>query len=152
MLFTQAFLAFAATAIAAPAGSKLMTVEGETWTIENMKRICNEEDTSCTWNFAINTHAEGVEPTDAEYIVEASGGLPASRAIGGTSEFGIFTVTSTWSDWQGDESLGWTTMSVIDKERGVLVYPAYTDEQLASGEVVEPDQSYIPEPIPFKGF
>ncbi|KAH7310599.1 hypothetical protein B0I35DRAFT_412091 [Stachybotrys elegans] len=145
MLFTQSLVAaFASIALAAP--TRLMTVDEE-WTIESLQRVCDEQDTQCTWTFTINTNTEGVEPTSVEYIVEASGETPASQAIGGPSEFGVFTVTSTWSDVFGIED-AWTTMSVIDFERGILVYPAYLDRQVAGGEVVEPDQVYIPEPIP----
>ncbi|KEY71774.1 hypothetical protein S7711_06529 [Stachybotrys chartarum IBT 7711] len=147
MHFLQSILvsmSLATTAFSAPA--RLMSL-AEEWTIESLSRTCNEEDTSCTWTFSINTHADGVEPTDVVYVVNATASAPASRAIGGPSSHGIFTVTSTWSDYFGIED-AWTTMSVIDYERGVLVYPAYLDTQLAGGEVVEPDQTYVVESIP----
>ncbi|CAH0003457.1 unnamed protein product [Clonostachys byssicola] len=120
---------------------------GEEWTIESMKRVCNDNDTSCTWTFRINTHAEGIKPTAVEYIVESANNTTASRSIGGPSKFGIFTVTSTWRDYFGLEG-AWTTLSVIDYGRKVLVYPAYTDKQVQGGEVVKPDQVYVPENVP----
>lgn len=144
MYFSTFLTLTAATALAAPA--RFMPLANEEWTIENMKRVCDDADTKCTWTFSVNTHTEGVDPTDVEYIVEASGGAPASQAIGGPSEFGVFTVTSTWSDYFGLPD-AWTTLSVIDYERGVLVHPAYKDVLVAGGEVVEPDQTYVPEAI-----
>jgi hypothetical protein len=148
MHFIQAIYvgaALASTALAAP--TMFMTVTAEEWTIESVKRDCGDDDKSCVWNFSINTHAADAEPTAVKYVVNATDAAPASRATGGPSEFGVFTVTSTWSDYFGEEE-AWTTLSVIDYDRGVLVYPAYKDKQLADGATVEPDQSYTPENLP----
>ncbi|CAI6088517.1 unnamed protein product [Clonostachys chloroleuca] len=119
----------------------------EEWTIESMQRVCNDNDTSCTWTFRVNTHAEGIKPTSVEYIVKSTNNTTASRSIGGPSKFGIFTVTSTWRDYFGLEG-AWTTLSVIDYGRRLLVYPAYTDKQVEDGDVVKPDQVYVPENVP----
>lgn len=145
MHFSTLFIFTAVTALAAPA--RFMSLSSEEWTIENMARACNEADTECTWTFSVNTNAEGTEPTDVKYLVKANDGAPASRAIGGPSEFGIFTVASTWSDSFGIPN-AWTTLSIIDYERGILVYPAYRDIVLENGGIVEPDQAYIPQAIP----
>ena len=138
-------LGFTATALAAPA--RFMPLAAEEWTIESLKRVCDDDDTTCKWTFSVNTHAEDVEPTEVTYVVNATDDTVASRAIGGPVEASIFTITSTWTDYFGIEE-AWTTLSVIDYERGVLVYPAYKDKQLEDGEVVEPDQTYVPENIP----
>lgn len=135
----------AAVALATPARS--MPLAAEEWTIASLKRVCNEQDTTCTWTFHVDTHAEDVEPTAVEYVVNGTDSTAASHAIGGPQKFGIFTVTSTWTDYFGFQE-AWTTLSVIDYARGVLVYPAYKDTVLAGEEVVVPDQTYVPEAIP----
>lgn len=135
----------AATPASAPAATptSLKPVFSEAWTIEDLKRVCDDADTKCTWTFSLNTQTEGVEPTDIEYIVEASRGAPASRAIGGPSQFGPFTVTSTWTDvFKVPDA--WTTLSIIHSEKKLLVTPAYKDTLLQEGEVVERDQTHIP--------
>lgn len=134
-------------ATAASAMPRSPPLAGEKWTIESMRRLCNGNDTSCTWTFRINTHGEHADPTPAEYTVNSSSSAPASRAVGGPSIFGAFTVTSTWREVHGSED-AWTTLSVVDYGRGVLVYPAYKDKQIRGGEVVQPDQAYVPETIP----
>jgi hypothetical protein len=131
----------ASTTAATPTNPK--PVFSEAWVIENLKRVCDDADTKCTWTFSVNTQTEGVEPTDIEYIVEASRGAPASRAIGGPSQFGPFTVTSTWTDGFGVPD-AWTTLSIIHDEKKILVTPAYKDTLLQGGKVVEPDQTHIP--------
>ena len=113
------------------------------WIIEDLKRVCDDADTKCTWTFSVNTQTEGVEATDVEYIVEASRGTPASRAVGGPSQFGPFSVTSTWTDVFGVPD-AWTTLSIIHSVKKILVTPAYKDTLLQDGEVVEPDQTHIP--------
>jgi hypothetical protein len=139
-------LAFATAALAAPA--RFMPLANEEWTIENMQRRCTVTPRNeCVWTFKINQHKEGVAPTDVRYVVNGTSAVLPSRSVGGPSKHGIFTVTSTWSDYFGVEN-AWTTMSVIDYKRGVLIYPAYTDKQLAGGKVVKPDQTYVPESIP----
>lgn len=146
MHFSTLLTTFAATAIAAPA--RFMPQTGEQWTIESLQRRCTlQPRNECVWTFRVNTHAEDVEPTEVRYIVNGTDDTLPSRAVGGPSDFGIFTVTSTWTDYFGIED-AWTTLSVIDYERGVLVYPAYTDKQLAGGPIVKPDQTYVPEAIP----
>lgn len=135
-------LSASSVALAAPVGSKSMMADVTEWTIENMKRVCNKDDTACKWTFGINT-GEG-DATPCTYIVK---GDPASRANGGPSQCGDFTITSGWSGQFGEEN-GFTTLSVVDEENRLIIYPAYTDKQLEDGKVVKPDQSYAPASIP----
>ncbi|KAI5864287.1 hypothetical protein GGS23DRAFT_563690 [Durotheca rogersii] len=111
------------------------------WTIQSLSRTCDEGDKTCQWEFGINTGEDRVAPVHVKYIVDATKAAPASRAAGGPQTFGKFTVTSTWSGQFG-EGLGFTTLSIVDYAKKLIVYPAYTDGQLASGAVVTPDQSY----------
>ncbi|KAI0884671.1 uncharacterized protein GGS22DRAFT_145568 [Annulohypoxylon maeteangense] len=118
------------------------------WTIESLKRTCDDGDKTCVWTFNINTGEEGVSATSVDsYTVNATDSAPASRAIGQAQKFGNFTVTSTWSGQFG-EGEGFTTMSVIDYAKGLIVYPAYKDTQLVNGQVVSPDQSYPVQNLP----
>ncbi|KAL2869116.1 uncharacterized protein BJX67DRAFT_379592 [Aspergillus lucknowensis] len=129
-------------ALAAPTPAKSMMVANTEWTIENMKRVCNDDDTECTWTFGINTGSGNA--TDCTYVVE---GRPASEANGGPSECTPYTITSGWSDQFGPEN-GFTTLSVVNEETRQIIWPAYTDVQLDGGEVVTPDQSYAPAALP----
>ncbi|KAI1461166.1 hypothetical protein F4805DRAFT_315731 [Annulohypoxylon moriforme] len=118
------------------------------WTIESLKRTCDDGDTSCVWTFGINTGEDGVAATSVtNYTVNATDSAPASRAIGQAQKFGNYTVTSTWSGQFG-EGEGFTTLSVIDYDKGLIVYPAYKDTQLVNGQVVTPDQSYPVQNLP----
>ncbi|XXG97747.1 OPT super [Hypoxylon texense] len=134
----------AGLALAAPLS---MAADAAEWTIEGLARTCDDADATCLWTFAIDTAEEGVDATPASYTVNATEAAPASRAVGGPQVFGNYTVTSTWSGQFG-EGEGFTTLSVIDYAKGLIVYPAYKDTQLPNGQVVTPDQSYPVQNIP----
>ncbi|CAG8005409.1 unnamed protein product [Penicillium nalgiovense] len=137
MQISQLLLAtglFASSILAAP-------ITSSDWTILDMKRVCNGKNTSCTWTFGIDS---GLGTTDCTFIVEAS---DASHANGGPSTCGAYTVSSGWSG-EFDPTNGFTTLSVANEETGQIIWPAYTDEQLADGNVVKPDQSYAPTAFP----
>ena len=133
MQISQLLLAtglFASSIFAAP-------ITSSDWIIQDMQRICNDENTSCTWSFGINN---GTDTTGCTYIVEAT---DASQANGGPSTCGAYTVTSNWSGQFGPTK-GFTTLSVTNDETRQITWPGYNDEQLADGNVVKPDQSYPP--------
>ncbi|KAJ5779491.1 hypothetical protein N7457_007211 [Penicillium paradoxum] len=146
MQLTQLLLAtglFASSAFAAPtASSKSMMAASPQWTIQNTKRVCNTEDTSCTWTFGIYPGAG--DATACKYVVKGS---PASQSDGGPVNCGEFTVTSGWSGQFG-EGNGFTTLSVVKNDVRQIIWPAYTDNQVAEGKVVQPDQSYAPVTLP----
>ncbi|KAL2820651.1 hypothetical protein BJX63DRAFT_379831 [Aspergillus granulosus] len=140
-----ATLACTGTTLAAPAPSaaKSMMVANEQWTIESLKRVCNEADTECTWTFRINA---GSGPTDCTFVVEGS---PASQGRNDNpTPCGDYTVTSGWSGQFGPDA-GFTTLSVVNQATRQIIWPAYTDQQLEGGEVVTPDQSYTPSILSF---
>lgn len=140
-----ASLVAASAAVAAPApGEVSMMAAVPKWTIENMKRVCDKADKLCTWTFGINTH-QG--PTTAcKHAVQATNGVGASRSNGGPLTCGRYTVTSGWSGQFG-EGRGFTTLSVVDYEKRLITFPAYTDNQVNKGNV-KPDQSYAPQNLP----
>ncbi|CAG7951073.1 unnamed protein product [Penicillium salamii] len=146
MQLTQLLLAtglFASSAFAAPAADgKSMMAAGPQWTIQNAKRVCNTANTSCTWNFGIYPGSGAA--TQCTYVVE---GKTASHANGGPKNCGGYTVTSGWSGQFG-EGNGFTTLSVVNNKARQIIWPAYTDKQLAGGKVVKPDQSYAPAALP----
>lgn len=136
MQLTQTFVAaiLAATAFAAPAPAAGKTMAtGPTWTIENFKRACNDADTTCNYVFGINT---GSSTTACRYI---HNGKPASQTSGGPAKCGAFTITSGWSGQFGPGN-GFTTLSVVRGKE--IVYPAYTDKELAPEKVVSPNRAY----------
>ncbi|KAF7540320.1 hypothetical protein G7054_g1440 [Neopestalotiopsis clavispora] len=133
------FAALAATtALAVPVTDAGLTTRATApqWTIVGMKRVCDSADTTCTWSFSINTHVSPV--TACTFTVK---GKPASQTSGTGANCGVYTVTSGWSGQFGPGN-GFTTLSVVDNTQKKIVWPAYTDKQLAGGAVVTPDQSY----------
>ncbi|KAJ5938670.1 hypothetical protein N7466_001804 [Penicillium verhagenii] len=144
MQFSQllfAALAAVPAVMAAPVASTNMMAATSTWTIDNMKRVCNTADTSCTWTFGINT---GAATTACSFVVK---GTTAADLNGGPATCGDFTVTSGWSGQFGAGN-GFTTLAVVDNVSRQIIYPAYTDVQLNTGKVVKPDQSYTPANLP----
>ncbi|CAI7603638.1 unnamed protein product [Penicillium crustosum] len=142
LILTTGLLASSAFAAPADTSVKSMMADSPQWTLQNTKRVCNPEDTSCTWTFGIYPGAGDATP--CTYVVAGS---PASRANGGPAACGGFTVTSGWSGQFGEEN-GFTTLSVVDNASKQIIWPAYTDKQLAGGQVVKPDQSYAPAALP----
>lgn len=137
---------FIAGALAAPSSAKVpegavlkQSTTNNIWTVQDFKRECNEEDTKCTATFYLNT--TGPSSTDCSYDVEGS---PASQSNGPPEggQCGDFTVHS------GYDSTGWTQYTVAHYESGLIIYPAYKDEQLEGGEVVKPDVAEYPQPLP----
>jgi hypothetical protein len=141
ILLSTALLATSAV-MAAPTAGVSMMAAGPQWTIENMKRICNADDTKCTWTFGIEVGTDAATP--CTYVVKATN---ASQANGGPATCGAYTITSGWSGQFGDGN-GFTTLSVVNGQTRQIVWPAYTDKQLAGGKVVKPDQAYTPAALP----
>ncbi|KAM0343791.1 hypothetical protein ACHAPU_008219 [Fusarium lateritium] len=145
MKFTAALVALvsASGAVAAPAAadSVSMMAASPMWTMQSVSRSCDKADTTCTWNFNINTGSGAA--TACKYVVKAKS---ASKANGGPAKCGTFTITSGWSGQFGPTS-GFTTLSVVSSKKQII-YPSYTDKQLAGGKVVKPDQKYAPAALP----
>ncbi|KAM5344294.1 hypothetical protein ACJ41O_012831 [Fusarium nematophilum] len=148
MKFTTAVVALLSTsgvmAAPAPADSVSMMAAAPQWTIQTLNRVCDKTDTTCTWNFKINTGAGAATP--CKYVVKAPKGKKASQANGGPAKCGTFTITSGWSGQFGADK-GFTTVSVVNNKKQII-YPSYTDKQLAGGKVVKPDQKYAPAALP----
>ncbi|CRK24403.1 hypothetical protein BN1723_013286 [Verticillium longisporum] len=125
------------SALAAPAANvKSMAVASTTWTIENTRRACKAND--CTWTFSVNT---GSSNTPCTFHTKSTGSALPSRANGEAQTCGPYTVTSSWSGQFG-EGNGFTTLAVVNRSSKQIVWPAYTDKQLAKAVVVKPNQSY----------
>ncbi|KAJ5585148.1 uncharacterized protein N7459_004948 [Penicillium hispanicum] len=141
LLLTTGLLASSAV-FAAPVAGKSMMAASTEWTIQSMQRVCNSDDTSCTWTFGI--YPGSGNATACSFDVNTA---TASQANGGPANCGDYTVTSGWSGQFGDEN-GFTTLSVVNNPLRQIIYPSYTDAQLDTGEVVVPDQSYTPTTLP----
>ncbi|KAH6660544.1 small secreted protein [Truncatella angustata] len=143
MQFSTAITAlFASVALAAPsvarAEVKSMMAAAE-WTIESLKRTVNADDSVATWEFGIDTQSGAA--TACKFDVS---GHPASQTgLAAPATCGDFQVTTGWSDQFGADN-GFTTLSVVNTATKLIVWPSYTDAQLANGAVVTPDQSYTP--------
>ena len=141
MHFTAVATFFAAAAVAAPMSKNMMAATSQ-WTLQSVQRTCNAADTTCTWTFGINN---GAATTPCQFSVS---GAPASQTgLAQAATCGAYTVTTGWSGQFG-AGQGFTTLSVVDTASKLIVWPAYTDKQLAGGAVVNPDQSYSPAALP----
>lgn len=130
---------------AAPAANDAVSMMAASpqWTIQGMARTCNKANNECDWNFKINKN-NGQAATACKYVVKKSN---ASQANGGPAQCGGFTITSGWSGQFGPGN-GFTVLSVVDNKAKQIIYPSYTDKQLAGGKVVKPDQKYAPAALP----
>ncbi len=131
-----------ALAAAAPAATVVSkAADGAQWTIQSFQRICNTVPaTQCNWTFTINTN-DGSPTTACAFSTFAQGSTPADQAPETGASCGGYTVSSGWSGQFGPGN-GFTTLAVVNNAARLIVYPAYTDVQLASGTPVTPDQSY----------
>ena len=142
----------------------MATGDSEEWKIEGLARPCSADAAECVWRFAVFRAAgAGGSRTACEHALRAlPDGTPASRIRGSGATLCVgqdddhggpynYTVTSGWSDQFGDDpDKAFTTLSVIDYDSGLLVYPSYTDAQVQDGKPVEPDRSYPVHLIPSK--
>ncbi|KAH7305934.1 hypothetical protein B0I35DRAFT_483682 [Stachybotrys elegans] len=148
MQFSTALFAavLAATnAVAAPAPVNVdvsMMAAAPQWIIQDMKRDCNKADTECTWNFKVNTQL--ATATTCKYVVKGTKASQTRAAAAGTC--GPYTITSGWSDQFGANN-GFTTLSVVDQKKRLIVWPSYTDSEVKGGKVVSPNKSYAPASI-----
>ncbi|KAI4215219.1 MAG: hypothetical protein LQ349_009170, partial [Xanthoria aureola] len=118
----------------------MMASDAPLWTIKSFLRTCNAPDTSCAYSFSIDTYSSTATP--CTYTVTGS---LASRAAYNSVQCGPFVVSSTWSGQFGPNE-GFQTLAVVQGK--TIIYPAYLDRQLVSGQVVSPDQSYAPQSLP----
>ncbi|KAF5620241.1 small secreted protein [Fusarium sp. NRRL 52700] len=146
MKFSAAvFTLFAATGVtAAPAAESVnMMASTAQWTMRDAKRYCRSDDSICNWKFGIDT-GDG-KPYECRYDVKGPGA--SKKRSAGPSTCGDFTITSGWSDQFGADN-GFTTLSVVSQSKRQIIWPAYTDKQLAGAKIVKPDQSYTPASLP----
>ncbi|KAJ4267138.1 hypothetical protein NW762_003237 [Fusarium torreyae] len=146
MKFSAAvFTAIAATGVAAAPAVETVNMMASTpqWTIRDAKRYCRSDDSICNWKFGIDT-GNG-KPTECRFDVKGPGA--SKKKTAGPSKCGDFTITSGYSDQFGADQ-GFTTLSVVSNSKRQIIWPAYTDKQLAGAKIVKPDQSYAPASLP----
>ena len=108
------------------------------WVIENFTRVCTPGDAACAVSFTINTQ-NGAAETPCAYQV--NGNSAGRKEVNGIT-CGAYKVSSAWSGQFGPEN-GFTTWAVVNEGQRLLVWPAYTDKELAQGPVT-PNRSYTP--------
>jgi hypothetical protein len=113
------------------------------WTLESVRRLCDMADMNCAWSFTINNHVAYQAPTPCKYNVSSFNGIPASMSSLEGVTCGPYHVTSAWSGQFGPDK-GFTTLAIVEVEARLVVYPAYSDEQLRGGAVVVPDMEFVP--------
>lgn len=138
-VMAAASTAYAAPAAEADAAAAKSMMSGGSWTIENFKRTCGPKGKLCTYDYGINANGQ------VQHCNYEVGGSPASRASYNNVKCGPYTVSSNWSGQFG-EGQGFQTLAIVNGKQ--IIYPAYTDNQLASMQAVKPDQSYTPQSLP----
>ena len=148
MHFNTVFLGLVAAAsntFAAPVDARSKAVSAMAdipqWKITAFTRSCNAGDTSCTISFGIDTQTAPV--TSCTYVVTGS---PASQASTNGLTCGPYTISSGWSGQFGPNN-GFTTWSVVDWSKHLIVWPAYSDRELVNGVAVTPNKSYAPQTL-----
>jgi len=111
------------------------------WIFKSFTRACNDDDTFCTIIFRIDTQVEPETP--CLYNVS---GPQASRKSTDEVACGPFLMSSSWSDQFGSDH-GFTTWAVIDWNKRLIVWPSYSDMELANGVTVTPDKSFAPQNV-----
>ncbi|KAI0197867.1 hypothetical protein F4808DRAFT_463406 [Astrocystis sublimbata] len=134
MQFTTATLAaiLSATSVfAAPTAAN-------SWTLTDVKRVCNAKNTICAWSFGINAN-DGKAATACEFQVLGS---PASHSdLKKAVTCGPYSLTAGWSG-QFDPKNGFTTIAVSNGAKKQIAWPSYTDAELASGNAVKPNRNW----------
>ncbi|MCJ1382621.1 hypothetical protein MMC17_005734 [Xylographa soralifera] len=111
------------------------TISSSSWTMQYFTRTC-PSTASCKYAYSI---FDGTTTTPCSYTIQAANATTASY---GPEDCGVFAITSSWSGQYGPGN-GFQVLAV--KGEGYIIYPGYTDKQLASGVAVTPDQSYTPQ-------
>ncbi|KAK0736509.1 hypothetical protein B0T21DRAFT_367089 [Apiosordaria backusii] len=111
----------------------------ELWTIQGARRVCNADNTECTWAFTISTNSVYAPvPCTITILSDPERKVPASQNNVEGVTCGPYRVSAGWSAVFGVEN-GFTVLPVVDMERKMVVYPAYEDKRVEKGEVVVPD-------------
>lgn len=159
-----ALLIAASTSLAAPAPSTspdssslepLSTEAPAAWTILSYKKDCHKDDTSCNITFGIDNNKTKTKKKKAAItkctikVTNPNGGASRTSYTGKTCDGpgGEYTVSSSWSGQFGPNN-GFTTLSVIKPAENLIVWPAYSDDEVQNGKVVVPDKSYVPVSLP----
>lgn len=139
-LFTTLMATAAHAAPASDLSSRQVSVENPgDWAVTYFKRKCNTANTKCTISCGIIAN-DGSPEAKCRYLIT---GNPASQASYGNVLCGPYAVSSGWSGQFG-EGNGYTTLSM--SKDGQIIYPSYTDAELAGGKVVA-SKSYTPTPV-----
>lgn len=112
------------------------------WTLRDVKRPCNKEDTKCDWSFLIDTHRQDNPPTSCTFHALRFRSDPASKSPFGALCGGRYRITGRWSGQFGPGN-GFTTLSVVDEKLKLIAFPAYTDGELEDGRMVKPDVGFV---------
>ncbi|KAK8851217.1 small secreted protein [Apiospora arundinis] len=123
-------------AIAVETATNKVTTQRSTqqWTMRSVRRACAQGNSFCVWQFGIDTN-DGSTP-----VQPCSFRTPGQRGSSAKNKCGPFKVGSGWAQQ------GFTVMSVV--KDGLIIYPAYSDQRANTGQVITPDQSYTPKPVP----
>lgn len=113
------------------------------WTIKSYTRTCDKADTSCTVKFSVDTKIAGEKVEPCSFTLKKTATAPASRAPIDGVTCGPYKVSSGWSGQFG-EGNGFTTLSVVNFAKKLIVWPAYADSEVVNGKAVTPDKSYAP--------
>lgn len=122
-----------ASALAVPIEERAEAAAPSQWTITNMKRVCNEADTSCAYSFGINTHTAGMAVTPCKFTVK---GANASEQQTFNHVCGPFTVGTGWVNQNGPGN-GFVVLPTLWSAKKLEAYPSYSDADLNTNKVIK---------------
>lgn len=109
---------------------------GDLWTVENMARKCNGEDTECTWKYQVNTYKEGTDPYECEYTIKSKDGVPASEVTTydwDGYECDVFHITQEYYP-EKNGNPGYTVLCANYPKDLRRIFAGYDDNEIANGE------------------
>lgn len=115
---------------------------GEEWTIVDFTRDCGAQNATCKVSFSVD-RKDGSKPEVCKYEQKGPEGAVAEQKCSDS-----FTVASQWSGQFGPGE-GFSTLSVIIKNKSLIVWPAYKDSEITPGKAVKPDKSYPVHKLPY---
>ena len=120
-------------ALASSALSLSTPMQGNKWTLKNMHRDCNDNDTKCAWNFEIITGDRANSTTTCTLTVAQE---KASRT-NGAGECESYIMTS------GYDHTGFTVLYISNIQNGRHIWAGYDDVALEGGKTVKPDRDWV---------
>ncbi|WYZ38822.1 hypothetical protein EsH8_III_000736 [Colletotrichum jinshuiense] len=121
--------------------------DAEDWALLYFRRACSDDQGRCSYSFLVSEDPAKA-PKFCSFDIDAANGLPAYQvdfSLAKCSGAAEYSVNGGWDE------RGFVTLTVINDERNLLSFFAFTDEELAHGVEAVPRHSKVfIHPIPVK--